>query len=70
MNKIEFAQLLRREQTPHEKILWNCLRDRKLGGYKFTRQHPILYAQIGNDKIYYFLDFYCSERKLGVEVDG
>ncbi|HEU4889251.1 MAG TPA: endonuclease domain-containing protein, partial [Thermoanaerobaculia bacterium] len=34
---------------------------RYLGGHKFRRQHPI-------DG--YILDFYCSELKLCVEVDG
>ncbi len=51
---------LRRNATPQEEILWQELRNNKLG-FKFKRQHSI-----GG----YILDFYCSEKKLIVEVDG
>src|SRR3990167_5968450 len=51
---------LRQRLTKEEKILWLELRDSKLG-YKFKRQHSI-----GG----YILDFYCSECKLIVEIDG
>jgi very-short-patch-repair endonuclease len=51
---------LRRKSTVEEEIIWNELRDRKLG-YKFKRQHSI-----GG----YILDFYCSEQKLVIEIDG
>ena len=44
-----------------EGILWEALRNRKLHGYKFRRQHPI-----SN----FIADFYCHEFKLIVEVDG
>jgi very-short-patch-repair endonuclease len=44
-----------------EKPLWARIRNRKLDGHKFRRQHPI-----GP----YFLDFYCDEVKLAVELDG
>jgi very-short-patch-repair endonuclease len=44
-----------------EKALWSRLRNRKLGGLKFRRQYPI-----GP----YFLDFFCDEMKLAVELDG
>ncbi len=44
-----------------EVILWDCLRARRLQGLRFRRQHPV-----GP----YVLDFYCSEGKLAVEVDG
>jgi very-short-patch-repair endonuclease len=37
------------------------LRDRRLAGAKFLRQH-----QIGP----YFLDFYCEKAKIAVELDG
>lgn len=52
---------MRHEPTKAEKLLWQKLRRRQLGGYKFRRQHPI-----GN----YIVDFYCAETKLIVEVDG
>jgi very-short-patch-repair endonuclease len=44
-----------------EVILWECLRDRRLSGLRFRRQHPV-----GP----YVLDFYGAEGKLAVEVDG
>lgn len=55
------ARRMRREPTKAERILWQRLRRRQLGDYKFRRQHPI-----GN----YIVDFYCAETKLIVEVDG
>lgn len=52
---------LRTESTQSESLLWQRLRNRGLDGFKFRRQHPI-----GP----YFVDFYCSEKHLVVEVDG
>jgi very-short-patch-repair endonuclease len=57
----EFSKALRQKQTEAEDILWQCLRNRKILGFKFRRQHPL-------DK--YIADFYCYEAKLVVEVDG
>ena len=57
----ERARELRKQMTPTEKILWEHLRNRKLAGFKFRRQHPI-----GP----YISDFYCAESQLIVEVDG
>ena len=51
----------RRGQTDAERLLWAKLRDRRLGGVKFRRQHPI-----GQ----YITDFCCAEARLVVEVDG
>jgi very-short-patch-repair endonuclease len=47
--------------TPAEKILWDKIRNRKLLGFKFRRQHPV--SEI-------ILDFYCHEARLSIEVDG
>jgi very-short-patch-repair endonuclease len=55
------ARTLRKADTQAERILWDALRARRLGGYKFVRQLPI-----GP----YFADFACRERKLIIEVDG
>lgn len=55
------ARRLRREQTDAERRLWNYLRARRLGGYKFRRQHTI-------DR--YIVDFYCDDARLVIEVDG
>ena len=60
MDSMVKARYLRREETKAEKILWQELRNRKLG-IKFRRQHPV-------DK--FILDFYSSEIKLGIELDG
>jgi very-short-patch-repair endonuclease len=55
------ARELRQEMTPAEKLLWNCLRNKQLGGLKFRRQHPL-----GP----FVADFYCATRRLVVEIDG
>ncbi|HAH32183.1 MAG TPA: restriction endonuclease subunit R [Elusimicrobia bacterium] len=55
------ARELRKKQTPVEEVMWELLRDKKLQGLKFRRQH-----QIGD----YIADFYCNELKLVVELDG
>jgi len=56
-----FARAMRHVPTDAEKKFWWMVRDRRLGGYKFKRQHPI-----GN----YIADFVCLEAKLIVELDG
>jgi very-short-patch-repair endonuclease len=58
---LHHARRMRYEPTKAERLLWQKLRRRQLGGYKFRRQHPL-----GN----YIVDFYCAETKLIVEVDG
>jgi very-short-patch-repair endonuclease len=58
---IAFARTLRREQTDAETLMWMLLRDRRLHGMKFRRQHPVPP---------YTLDFYCHPLKLAVELDG
>jgi len=65
-----YAREFRINPTDSEKLLWKELRGRKLSGYKFLRQHPILYK--GNLKRYnYFIaDFYCYEMKAVIEIDG
>ena len=55
------ARQLRRDQTSAEQRSWSALRNRQLGGFKFSRQVPI-----GP----YFADFACREHRLIVEVDG
>ncbi len=55
------ARALRRALSFPEILLWRSLRGRRLSGLHFRRQHPV-----GP----YILDFYCSDLKLAVEVDG
>lgn len=61
MNPTPNARRLRREQTEEEKQLWRELRGRRFSGFKFRRQHP---AGI------YFLDVFCAQARLAVELDG
>ena len=62
---IAFAKTLRRDATDAETLLWGILRDRRFGGLKFRRQHPVT---LEGER--YILDFYCDERRLAVELDG
>ena len=55
------ARSLRERETWGERLMWSWLRDKRFSEYKFRRQHPV-----GP----HFLDFFCSEAKLNIEVDG
>lgn len=55
------AREMRRVMTKHEVKLWVYLRDARLGGFSFRRQHPV-----GP----YYVDFYCARARLAVELDG
>ena len=55
------ARSLRKHGTPAERRLWSALRDRRLLGLRFRRQHPV-----GP----YYADFACCELKIIVEADG
>ena len=58
---IRNARRFRKNPTAAERIVWNALRGRKLGGWKFRRQHPIQQ---------FVLDFYCREKRIAIEIDG
>ena len=52
----------RKQPTQAEKVLWQHLRNRRLNGFKFRRQHPV------SD---FIADFYCDDCKvidLGLKV--
>lgn len=51
---------LRNEMPKAERLLWGCLRNKKLDGFRFRRQYSM-------NK--YVLDFYCSQRKLAFAID-
>jgi leucyl-tRNA synthetase len=68
--QISFARELRKNQTPAEVILWKLLRNRRLLGFKFLRQHPIVVEKYNGRTGFYIADFYFSEKKLVIEVDG
>ena len=57
---LERRKSLRKRSTPEEEILWNELRNNKLGA-RFRRQHSI---------VGYILDFYCFKARLIIELDG
>lgn len=57
----EYAKENRRNPTESEALLWEELRNRKIDGLKFRRQHPVEG---------YIPDFVCLDRKLIIEVDG
>ncbi|MGH8581532.1 MAG: endonuclease domain-containing protein [Gammaproteobacteria bacterium] len=55
------SRCLRREMTDAERRLWQPLRERQIGEYKFRRQHPI-----GR----YVLNIVGPEARWVIEVDG
>lgn len=59
--KVRQARRLRRNSTPGEELLWSVLRNRRFGGEKFRRQHPI-----GP----YIVDFCCPRLNIVIELDG
>ena len=54
------AREFRKVMTPPERRLWNVLKHRP-DGFKFRKQH---------EHGPYYLDFYCYEAAVAVEVDG
>ena len=54
------ARRLRRAMSLPEVLLWQALRSRP-GGLKFRRQHA---------SGPYILDFFCSDARLAIEIDG
>src|SRR5262245_6490870 len=58
---LEYARSMRREPTPAEQVLWRLLRNRRLAGFKFRRQHPLGL---------YIADFYSHHTALVIELDG
>src|SRR5262245_6471599 len=58
---VQAAREQRRKPTFTEEILWEALRNRRLNGLKFRRQHPF-----GR----FSFDVFCVEHELEVEVNG
>ena len=58
---LKAAKQLRQNETLPEQKLWEQLRNRNCGGFKFVRQAPL-----GP----YVIDFLCREKMLIVELDG
>ncbi len=61
---------LRTNATSAEKLLWEEIRRRNIGGQKFLRQFPIFTVNGLGRRAFYIADFYCAAHKLVVEVDG
>ncbi|NDK56738.1 endonuclease domain-containing protein [Pontibacter sp. BT213] len=57
----ELARQLRNNSTLSEVLLWQELKGSKMLGFDFHRQKPL-------DN--FIVDFYCSELKLAIEIDG
>jgi very-short-patch-repair endonuclease len=57
----DITRTLRRNQTDAERKLWARLRELRVIGLRFRRQHAI-----GK----YIVDFVCLEKKLVLEIDG
>jgi very-short-patch-repair endonuclease len=73
MNYHEVRQIsrkLRKGQTLSEKLLWKRIRNRQLDGFKFLRQHHIVYDRKDNDQNVFIPDFYCPTKRLAIELDG
>jgi very-short-patch-repair endonuclease len=53
-------RLLRKQNVPAERVLWQKIRRKQLG-FRFLRQFSI-----GR----FVVDFYCPEKKIAIEIDG
>ena len=60
-NTLHFAKDNRKDLTEAENIIWEEVRNRKIGGFKFRRQHPLAG---------YIPDFVCLDKNLIIEIDG
>lgn len=60
-NLKQISRTLRKNMTDAEILLWSRIKGKQIKEVQFYRQKPI-----GN----YIADFYCSEAKLIIEVDG
>lgn len=57
----KIGRSLRKNQTDAERVFWLVVRNRRFLGLKFKRQEQIEG---------YFVDFFCFEKSLIVEIDG
>jgi len=58
---VEHARDLRSHPAAAERTAWRLLRNRRMLGLKFRRQHPLKGL---------IVDFYCAEQRLVLEIDG
>lgn len=57
----QLAQMLRKQSTLAEILLWNELKGKKMSGFDFHRQKPI---------DIFVVDFYCPRLALVIEIHG
>lgn len=55
------ARRMRKKPTNAENLLWNEIKNKKLNGIKFRRQHALGY---------FIVDFYTRDFNLIIEIDG
>jgi very-short-patch-repair endonuclease len=67
---IELARELRKHSTTAEKLLWEEVRNRKLNGVKFYRQHPLIYEEDRGRLHFFIADFYSAQHRLVIDLDG
>ena len=58
---LELSRKLRREQTPSEEKLWQLLQGRRLGGFKFRRQHSIANPETNGAHGNFILNFIATK---------
>jgi leucyl-tRNA synthetase len=66
----ELAAKFRKNPKEAEMKLWKFIRNKKLAGRRFLRQHPVIYQIIENDCYFFITDFYCDKEMLIIEMDG
>lgn len=67
---IQRCRNLRKNGTEAEDELWQMIRNRKINQLKFNRQFPLIYEMNNGKPSYFIADFYCSEKKVVIELDG
>jgi len=64
----QIVRKLRKNQTKSESMFCQAVRNRKLRGKKFLRQHPICF-ELDSRRRFFVADFYCHEERLVLEID-
>lgn len=67
---IQLSRENRKNMTPSEEVIWEIVRNRRLDGKKFLRQHVFYYGFAMGKYQFFVVDFYCAEERLILEVDG
>jgi very-short-patch-repair endonuclease len=53
-----------------EELLLQLLKEERIRGNKFLRQHPVFYRVDGEWVEFFIADFYCAMLKFIIEIDG